>query len=275
MNTEIVKALTKTQEQTLLKMWHEVNTLTSREQLKFCVKLAEDQYHGKQKIIAELLGISKQAVSQMVTIGEAEEKYTSSILLPEGWRSLYEMSCLTEKQIAELCRDGPPTQKQIYQYKVRIGKIKAAPKPEPKAKDSKEYVSEMYKLLVPDRDRATMSTIGWRGFMDRAKDIAALMEKLNKQMQKDTLRLLVKITYQMERHMQAQVRKEVEIQVAETKARLKVKEDDLDRQHARAVGLKSRISENDIKLIQGCLHPDREASASRKAKAFDVFRRAF
>ena len=242
--------------------------------LNLCVVMS--QMTDKQVAIAAYLDRSKQAVSNMITVGENYEKYSSTVHLPEGWSALYLMSDMTKAEIKQVCKDKKPTQAGIKYYKehgelmpaTTPAKKKAVAKSEPTETKTLEQIA----MLVTPRDLAGLSEFGQHALQQLLNKIKPLLDEVNKTLGSKAMKLLVLILEYQQGVFNNRLIQEVKKAVKEEKERMDMRENRLvERERAVSQGLPDK----ERKLIQSVLHPDKAPAGqeARYAKAFDAFRK--
>ena len=239
--------------------------------LELCVAMAS--IPDKQVAIAKYTGRGKSAVCQMITVGQRVEKFTTSKHLPEGWRSLYELSDLSGGQITDLCSgDKPPTQKAIKERKVELGLL-PPPDPEPEIPVLHTgSVLQKLAMLVPARTLDGLSDFGMHALEKESEKIVEFIDRFNKATSKPAMTLFVEILKYQQVVFNAQLRVEAKKAVKERKEAMDAREKKLiERETAIEQGLPIK----DKRLIQSVLHPDKAPAGqqARYAKAFDAFRK--
>jgi hypothetical protein len=268
------ESLTNSDRQTLWQAYakHELS------EIEWCKELAKNRYHGKQKAIAELLGCGENEINLRTGVGKAaSEKLDNIKLLPSGYRTLYDLSRLDRAEIEELCSgDHPPTQEDIREYKNKKKGHITPKKPKTKSKkptsDDEEYISDQLAMLVPAKLLKFPDFI-IRSLEKEAALLRELIEQANRKTAKELLTLFVRILHYQHKVFQSNVQSAVGRATRAKEKELAARERDIERRYRAALSIKERVPLKEIKYVMGVLHPDREVSAARRAKAFDMVRK--
>lgn len=237
--------------------------------------------------VGEWFGMSAPTASRWVQIGRHHDELFHRVKkLPLSHVVIADYCAIKDDSKRKAFKITPKTTKaDVKEYKIEIGQITApAKQPKPK-KDEKIEITERIAMLIPPTMLAGLSDFGRRALYENRKKIEPLLDECNKALGTKALKAFVTLLEYHKKIFDAMVRKEVKAEmkkherISELDAwekRLQAREEKLA---VRSVRLREQISDKDIKLIQGCLHPDKipngsDVSKKRYARAFDAFRRA-
>ena len=133
-------------------------------------------------------------------------------------------------------------------------------------------------MLVAPTHLRNLSEFARRAMYQEAEQLRELIEKANKTQGKQLLALFVRLLKYHAEVFEYMLKEDAQNALAEERSRLKQWEKGLEKERKQLAmshaGMRARIDEKGIKLIQSCLHPDKQPDDKRKARAFDVFRKA-
>jgi len=235
--------------------------------LNLCIEMASMQ--DKQVSIAQYTGRTTGTISKMVTVGVEAEKFHTMKHCPEGWGALYALSDLTVKQISELCRDKVPTQKDIKDYKIEIGKLPEPP--EPTAVVSGNILATLA-MLVPAAAIQGASDFAIRSLNRDRKRIEALLDNANKSVSKELMTLFMDVLKYQKDTYNIQLKNYAKGAMKDREAELDQREENIANRESQLV---NGIPVKDRKLVLSVVHPDKapDGMEPRYAKAFDIVRK--
>ena len=228
----------------------------------------------KQKAIAAYTNRSQSQVARLVMIGQRADKFIHTMNnpihnLPEGWGALYQLSDLTKRQIAELCADGTPTQKNIRDYKIKLGLLDPPAMPVLVDADADAYVLGMLNYA---RENVGLSDFARRSLEKDRAEIVRMLNSLNKTAGKKALDLVTGILKFQAKVFNRELQRQLPERIKEAEAAIQVKVDDLKRRERQLV---NGIPEKDKKAVYAVIHPDKAPAGMEKkyARAFDIVRK--
>jgi hypothetical protein len=104
-----------------------------------------------------------------------------------------------------------------------------------------------------------------------------LIRSLPKATSNEIKREIRDIFIALKRQFYEELEAEVSNKLKERRARFRKREKEVEKKIEQAIklkaGVKAFMTEQEYKLVLGCLHPDRECTPDRKRKAFLIFKR--
>lgn len=221
--------------------------------------------------VKEWCGLTRDVAHRMAAIGGDPKLGTIGPNLPSSWKTLYEITTLSDEQREALPIEPSLTRAQVKNFK-KYGTLEAPVVLEGELVDVEEANTlEEAAMLVPPLEEWGLTALSKRAMEKDRKKIQEQLQFVAKSQSKKFIECIIAVFKYHQMVLKNEIRRQVPDAIEARKKHLDEREHKLDLRERAIVG---GINETDRKLILNVLHPDRapEDMRDKYVKAFKAFK---